>query len=441
MTRICDDFAYGNGPVESCFWNQTASAAAFPALSGQVRVDVAIIGAGYTGLSAALRLAEAGMDVALLDEQQPGWGASGRNGGFCCLGGSHIAPTSLAKRIGEKDAREYFLAERDAITFAADLLSEHGIDADTHSKGETVLAHRKRDLRMLERKAKEVSDIYGISPSILTQSDLSRQGMKGPFHGGLTVPIGFALNPLKYALGLAQAAESAGVTIFGNTPVTEILGQKGQFTLETPNGVIHAKQVIVATNGYSSEHVPNWLAGRYMPAQSSVIVTRRLTENELEAQGWTSLQMAYDTRALLHYFRLMPDGRFLFGMRGGLRTSAKADQGVRRLIRRDFERMFPAWSSVETPFYWSGFVCFSRNLTPFAGPVPGHEGLFAAFAYHGNGVAMASYCGALLAEQILGRKSLRHPKAILAQPTRFAGGRSRRLALWPAYLAYGLNDI
>ena len=441
MTRICDDFAYGNGPVESCFWNQTASTISYPALFGEKSVEVAIVGAGYTGLSAALHLANAGMDVALLDEQQPGWGASGRNGGFCCLGGSHIKPTSLAKRVGETEAREYFLAERDAVTLVADLLSQHGIDADTHSEGETMLAHRKRDMLLLERKAREVTDLYDVNASLLTPSDLARQGMTGPFHGGLTIPIGFALNPRKYALGLARAAETAGVAIYGSNPVTEIDGELGRFILKTSNGIVRAKQIIIATNGYSREDVPRWLAGRYMPAQSSVIVTRPLTKSELEAQGWISQQMAYDTRALLHYFRLMPDGRFLFGMRGGLRTGAKADQGVRHLIRRDFERMFPAWSSVETPFYWSGFVCFSRNLTPFAGPVPGHEGVFSAFAYHGNGVAMASYCGALVAEQILGRKSLRHPTAILTQPTRFPGGRLRRLALWPAYLGYGLSDI
>ncbi|MDV4144726.1 NAD(P)/FAD-dependent oxidoreductase [Shimia sp. FJ5] len=441
MTRICDPFVYGDGPVETCFWNETVDAVSYPMLTSDVSADVAIIGGGYTGLSAALHLAEAGRDVVLLDEQQPSWGASGRNGGFCCLGGSHIEPATLAKRIGQKAAQDYFLAERDAVSCVENILGTHEIDADTHSQGETLLAHRKRDLLSLEKKAKETSDLYGVTPELLSRDDLVRQGMNGDFHGGLTIPIGFALNPKKYALGLARAAQRAGARIHGQTSVTRISGQSGAFRLKTAQGTVSAKQVIIATNGYGRETVPNWLANRYMPAQSSVIVTRPLSSEEQEAQGWTSAQMAYDTRALLHYFRLMPDGRFLFGMRGGLRTTHRADQAVRRLIRRDFEQMFPAWSHVETPYYWSGFVCFARNLTPFAGPVPGHEGLFASFAYHGNGVAMASYCGALLAEQILEQRQLRRPKALTAPPGRFPGGRFRRLALWPAYLAYGLSDL
>ncbi|MBR9841789.1 MAG: FAD-binding oxidoreductase [Rhodobacteraceae bacterium] len=441
MTRICDDFAYGDGPVETCFWNETINAAPYPPLAGDLSADVAIVGGGYTGLSAALHLAEAGQNVVLLDEQQPGWGASGRNGGFCCLGGSHTDSASLTRRFGATEAREYFLTERDAISLVDDLLARHEIKADTHSNGETVLAHRKKDLRALEKKAREISDLYGVSADLMSKADLTTQGMGGSFHGGLTIPLGFALNPRKYALGLADAAQKAGASLYGQTPVSKISGQAGQFRLTTPQGTIEAKKVIIATNGYGRESVPNWMAGRYMPAQSSVIVTRPLTEAERQAQGWTSLQMSYDTRTLLHYFRLMPDGRFLFGMRGGLRTSSKADQGVRHLIRRDFERMFPAWRGVETPYYWSGFVCFARGLTPFAGPVPGQDGMFAGFAYHGNGVAMASYSGAVLAEQVLGRQTLRHPKAILSPPGRFPGGRSRRWALWPAYLAYGLSDL
>ena len=441
MTRICNDFAYDDGPVSSCFWNETVEAASYPPLTDNISADVAIIGGGYTGLSAALHLAEAGRNIVLLDEKQPGWGASGRNGGFCCLGGSHIEAPALARRIGQDEAQSYFLAERDAVSLVADILSRHEIDADTHSKGETILAHRPRDLSSLEKKAQAVSNLYGVTADLMSQSDLATQGMGGAFHGGLTIPIGFALNPKKYALGLARAAQNAGASIYGHSPATKVTGGVGAYRVRTPNGTVNAQKVIIATNGYGRETVPGWMAGRYMPAQSSVIVTRPLTSDEQAAQGWTSDQMAYDTRSLLHYFRLMPDGRFLFGMRGGLRTSQSADQGVQRLIRRDFNRMFPAWQDVETPHYWSGFVCFARDLVPFAGPVPGQDGMYAGFAYHGNGVAMGSYCGALLAEQILDHHTLRCPKAITSPPGRFPGGQLRRLALWPAYLAYGLSDL
>ncbi len=347
MTRVCDSFAYGDGPVEACFWNETVDAAPYAALAEDVSADVAIVGGGYTGLSAALHLAKAGRDVVLLDEQQPGWGASGRNGGFCCLGGSHMEPAMLARRIGQAEAEAYFRAERDAILLVEQLLSSHAINADRHSNGETVLAHRKRDFHTLEKKAQEVSDLYGVSPDLLSKNDLRNQGMGGAFHGGLTIPVGFALNPKKYALGLARAAQEAGAHIHGRTPVSAISGQTGQYRLQTPRGAVKARQVIIAANGYGRETVPEWIGGRFMPAQSSVIVTRPLSFEEQQAQGWTSGQMAYDTRSLLHYFRLMPDGRFLFGMRGGLRTTRAADQDMRRLIRLDFNRMFPAWRGID----------------------------------------------------------------------------------------------
>lgn len=279
----------------------------------------------------------------------------------------------LARRIGQAEAEAYFRAERDAILLVEQLLSSHAINADRHSNGETVLAHRKRDFHTLEKKAQEVSDLYGVSPDLLSKNDLRNQGMGGAFHGGLTIPVGFALNPKKYALGLARAAQEAGAHIHGRTPVSAISGQTGQYRLQTPRGAVKARQVIIAANGYGRETVPEWIGGRFMPAQSSVIVTRPLSFEEQQAQGWTSGQMAYDTRSLLHYFRLMPDGRFLFGMRGGLRTTRAADQDMRRLIRLDFNRMFPAWRGIDTPYYWSGFVCFARDLTPFAGPVPGQD--------------------------------------------------------------------
>lgn len=441
MTRICGPFAYSDGPVEACFWNETPSAGPRPALSGDVFADVAVIGGGYTGLSAALHLAEAGRSVLLLEENQPGWGASGRNGGFCCRGGSKMSSAKMQRRFGKPGYRDYQLTERDAVDLVADLISRHQIKADTHSHGETCLAHRPKDFRALEAEAKEFKQVFGLDADIFGPEELAKRGMKGPFHGGMTTPIGFGLNPKKYALQLADTAEAAGVRIFGDTAVTRIEGEDQAFRLHTPHGVVNAGKVIVATNGYSSETIPNWMRGRYFPAQSSVIVTRPLSDSELASQGWTSDQIAYDSRNLLHYFRLMPDRRFLFGMRGGLATSRRVHNKIKGTIRNDFEKMFPNWAHVETPWYWSGFVCYAPDMTPFAGEVPGSAGVYASYAYHGNGVAMGSYCGALLAEQITGKSTLRLPKVISTPPPRPPGGRYRRLAMYPAYLGYRLSDL
>ena len=184
------------------------------------------------------------------------------------------------------------------------------------------------------------------------------------------------------------------------------------------------------------------MASRYLPTQSSVIVTRPMTREELTAQGWTSHQMCFDSRHLLHYFRLMPDNRMLFGMRGGLSHTDAAEATIRKKIRADFDAMFPAWRHVETPHYWSGFVCLSRDLLPYAGPIPGMDGGFAAFAYHGNGVSMGSYSGTLLADLVQGKTpSNPYPAPMRHTPRRFPLGRFRRLLMRPAYLKYALSDI
>ncbi|MDA5557418.1 NAD(P)/FAD-dependent oxidoreductase [Shimia sp. MMG029] len=441
MTRICDPFAYGEGPLESCFWAETVSIQNRLPLSGHAEREVAVVGAGVTGLNTALRLAQAGVSVAVVDAKQVGWGASGRNGGFCCLGGAKASHTSLRKRFGQEALSDYLQTERAAVDHVEQLLSQHAWQVDRHSKGETLLAHNPRVAATLPAEAAEFERTYGLKSQVIDASDLAGHGLGTTFCGALTLPIGFALNPRKYLKGLADAAEAAGAEVYCDTKVSEITQVAGRWQLRTPQGNLSAKKLVIATNGYSSEHIPAWLAGRYLPAQSSVIVTRVLTKSEQQMQNWTSTQMAYDSRNLLHYFRLLPDGRFLFGMRGGLATTHRAHSAIKQQIKQDFARLFPAWAAVETPHFWSGFVCYSRALTPFAGAVPGAKGLYAAFAYHGNGLAMGSYAGALLTQDILGGCALRHPDIMRATPGRFPLGRARRLLMYPAYLFYKLKDL
>ncbi len=445
MQRIYEPPAYGPASRQECFWPATVGRpAARPALEGAARAEFAVIGAGYTGLSAALHLArDHGADVAVLEAEEPGWGASGRNGGFCCLGGAKASHARLLARHGEADTAEYHRAERAAIDLVAELLARHCIRADTHSAGETILAHRPGAMAGLRREAEAMGRIHGVKPVLVPREELAAHGMDGPhFHGALTVPIGFALNPLKYALGLARAAEEAGARVFARSPVTAISREPGGgFRLTCAKGTLRARRLLLATNGYSSDDLPPWMAARYLPAQSNVIVTRPLKRAELAAQGWTTAQMAYDTRHLLHYFRLMPDGRFLFGMRGGIRASPPALAAMRRRLKADFARLFPAWADVEVTHFWAGLICLRPELTPYAGPIGDWPDAWAAFAYHGNGVAMGTHCGALLADLATGRKGARPFPALMRKPPRrFPFGRWRRILLPAAYAWYGLQD-
>lgn len=440
MKRIYEPYAYGPEPAEACYWTTTTSCDPVPDLVGPHKTDVAIIGGGVTGLNAALRLAEGGAEVTVLDAEHPGWGASGRNGGFCCLGGSALDTQGITKHFGPDAAQDWHKTEITAVSHVKDLLDRLNIDADTHSKGETILAHKPARWRSLQDDAQNAADTYGIKPVLMTKQDLAAHGLNGPFYGGLTMPVGFALNPLKYTAGLARAATAAGATLFARSAVTRI-EQSANFTLHTAQGTITAKRIIIATNGYSSEDIPNWLRARYMPVQSSIMVTRPLTGDELESAGWTSDQMAYDTRNLLHYFRLMPDKRFLFGMRGGIFATPREDAKIKHMIRRDFDLMFPAWRHVEAPHLWSGLVCMTGKLMPFIGEIPDMPNAFAALGYHGNGVAMGSYAGTLIADHLLAKPNrLPIPDYLAAPPSRFPLGSKRRWLLPPIYKAMQFKD-
>ena len=439
MKRIFGTYAYGAGPRDGCWWDQTVAAPAWDRLDGDTDVDVAIIGGGFTGVSAALHLAEAGVGALVLEAESPGFGASGRNGGFCCLGGAMLKEPAMTRTYGAEAAAEYWRAEAGAVHFAEALIDRLQIDVDRHSNGETQLAHRPKDMEKFRRRAEQMVRDGEGEPILTEAKDLAAQGLAGPFHGALTTPVGFGLNPRKYLFGMAAAARAAGARICASSPVTAMTRARDGFDLTTPVGRVRARQVIIATNGYSSDDLPDWLSARYVPAQSNVLVTRPLSDTELAAAGWTSAQASYDTRGLLHYFRLMPDRRFLFGMRGGLHSSPVAEARARARNRRDFEAMFPAWAHVESPFAWSGMVCLARNRVPFVGPVPDHPGLFAGMAYHGNGVAMGSWSGSLLARLIQGENDV--PTVMRTPLARFPLGPLRRMLMPPFYIARALADL
>lgn len=436
MQRIMPDYAYSEAPRQDCFWGPTSvdSEKMSPAM-GDSRVEYAVLGGGFTGLNAALSLAEAGKSVILLDAKTPGWGASARNGGFCCLGGSKLSFSAIAKRHGPEGLGEWIRTEKAAVNHVRDLLERHDIDAQTHSVGESIMAHSPRAQKGLRRDQEEIDALYGFKSTLLEAEELPQHGMRGNYHGALTLPHGFALNPRAYVDGLTRITLSAGAKIHANSPVMSLRRNSGIFTLKTPQATIRSDRVIIATNGYSSEDLPDWMGGRYLPLQSSILVTRPLSDEEIAA-GWSSAQMAYTAQFFLHYFRLLPDRRFLFGMRGGYQATPRADAGLRQRIRKQFEMAFPSWAHVETPHYWNGMLAFNRKLAPYVGPIPELPGAYTGFGYHGNGVAMGSYAGALLAELAQNQVPERlYPALMRSVPGRYPLGNRRRLLLAPGYLA------
>jgi glycine/D-amino acid oxidase-like deaminating enzyme len=425
------------------WWREsvTEPPAQYPPLQGDLEADVAIIGGGYTGLSAAYHLAkDHGVKAVVLERAHPGWGASGRNGGFCCMGGSKLGWKKIITTYGLEEARTFYRAQADSVALVADLLEAEGIDADRTGTGDVALAHRESMMAELATDAKFMANAFGARHTMLDRDGLKAHGLAGPhFHGGVAGDLGFGLNPFKYVTGLARAAAARGATLTAQSPVTGWKREAYGHRLITPQGSLRAAKVLIATNGYTPEDLHLQFGGRLLPALSSIVVTRPLSEAERAEAGWTSTAPSYDLLNLLHYFRLLPDGRFMFGGRGGVSAEpgALARQSAR--IEAAFRRYYPAWSSVEITHRWSGFVCLAMDLIPHVGKWEDEPGIYYALAYHGNGVAFGTWSGRAVAREIaLGQPAT--PKMLRRPPPRFPLPFLRPLYLRGAYVKFGIED-
>lgn len=444
--RLYHDSAFDFSRPVTSYWEDTAPPLSFEpqTCAGAHQADVAIIGAGYTGLTAALLLCrDHGMNVAVLDAGRPGWGASGRNGGFCSPAAAKLPYSAMIRRHGIDETRIFFSALRHSVEHVREFLSTHEVDAEATEGGDLRLAHKPSRVAELRHEAEFMNATFGVDQRFMGADELAERGHAGPhFHAGLIDPEAFGLHPLKYLRGLAEAAYRAGATLFAGSEVTGWQVAGGRHILKTAHGEVSARKVLLATNGYTPEGTAPWVDGRLMPALSRIMVTRAITGEEQSAQGWNVTLPAHDTRDLLHYFRLLPDGRFLFGGRGGVDASPAGMARSQANLRATFERLFPHWAHIQSDYAWSGFVCLTRPLTPYAGPLGDADGAYGALAWHGNGVAMSGYTGRLMAGVIAGMKGASEAiPAIMRQPLpRFALAPLRRLMLGAIYVAADLRD-
>jgi glycine/D-amino acid oxidase-like deaminating enzyme len=431
-------------PADS-FWEASAPVldVTMPPLEGETQCDIAIIGGGYTGLSAALELREHyKADVHVLEAAEPGWGASGRNGGFACIGSHKLSYSKMINRYGLEATRQFYRCMRDAVDLVRANCSRYGIDAWISEGGEVTLAHMANRVGQLRDERDFLERTFGEKLELLSVEDLRVRGLHAPgFHGGLWNPTGFSIHPLNYARGLARAAVEAGAILHARSRVVGWDERAGRHVLTTAQGRLLARQIVVATNGYTPEDIFPWHSGRLMPALSNIIVTRPLSEAEREEQGWTSRVMAFDARNLLHYFRLLPDGRFLFGGRGGTDAS---DQGVgpmKRHMTTVLRQMFPVFGRAEITHFWRGFVCLAYDLVPYVGALDRRKSVWTAIAYHGNGVAMASLAGRAVARMMVdGEAAGQLPAVMRRRLARFPLAALRPYYLKGAYLLFHWQD-
>lgn len=436
--------AVGEGlPEVDSLWRTTARpGAAFPALEGDVEAEVAIVGGGFTGLSTALHLArDHGVSAVVLEASVIGWGASGRNGGFCVPGGDKLGPEAMCARHGQDDTRRFIDLTLAAVERVAGILRDEEIEAEPQGGGELQLAHSPKAFEALKHERAAIIALHGHEREILSPGALAEQGLSATgFFGGVREPAGFGLHPLNYVRGLADAARRRGARVFANSGVTAWRRAGAGHRLETAQGSVRARKVVFATGGYPPEAIARPIAGRVLPVTSNIVTTRPLTATEQADQGWTSTQAVTDSRALLHYFRLLPDGRLLFGGRGGLWQGEAAERAFRGRMEAEIRTMFPAWREVETTHFWRGFVDTSADLVPHCAALADDPSVLVGCAYHGSGVSMGSETGAQLAALAAGKPAPALPAFMRRPPPRFPLPGLRKLYLAGAIAGFALKD-
>ncbi len=411
MTQLYHASIYNRDGDIGSFWEASAgpSVEGCDPLEGDHSCDVAIIGGGFTGLATALHLARNyDIEPRVLEAGPPGWGASGRNGGFCDEGCTFVSLRNMVARFGLEETRRFHATEHEAIDLVRETAEAEVIEIDAHGEGIIGVAHKPSRMAYFESVSETVSELFGERYTIWSPDELAQRAYSGPeAFGGLHIPFGFGLHPLKYARGLARAALRHGATIHARS---EVLGWERNghgHLLRTARGSLRANRVVLATNGFTTDDLDARFSGRVLPVLSNIITTRPLTAGERAAQGWVTDAPVFSSHDLVFYYRMLPDGRFMLGGRGGTSTAPGSAERMRAWMTRRLGEMWPAWKGVEITHYWRGFICVTFDGLPHVGHFPDDPTTFYSLAYHGNGVAMTGWCGRALAGMIAGDPSWR----------------------------------
>ena len=411
-------------------WAATAEPApALESLQGAIRADVLIVGGGYTGLSAALHLAEAGRDVVLLDAGEPGWGASGRNGGQV-IPGLKDDPDALEQRLGKKAGARLVETVGGAADEVFALIREHGIACDAVQEGWIQPAHTDAALVTATARARQWEE-RGVPIRLLSADEVhARIGCSPIYRGGWLDPRGGTVQPLSYARGLAKAALKQGAQLFRQSRVQGLETDGSGWKARTAEGSVRADSVILATNGYSDGLWPG-LSRSVVPVFSQQLATRPLPEDlrDRVLKGGVS---ASDTRRLLWYFRLDREGRLLMGGRGTMDRPG-LDQGAPLL--QALHRLFPDTRDIDPEFVWAGRVAMTADHLPHLHVLD--RQVFAGLGFNGRGVAMATVMGRLLAQLAngAGPESLPFPVTPL-KPIPFHGFRGAAVRAMVQYYRF-----
>lgn len=419
-------------PPGDPYWWEEAPRPAHSEKAPPESADVAIVGSGYTGLSAALTLARAGRNVVVLDRLRAGEGASSRNGGICS-GNLRLSLGKLIEAFGEDRGAAIYREGMTARQFLASLIERETIDCDYAVAGRFMGASQARHYEGLAREAELQRRIMGVETHAVPKSDIRGELGTDAFYGGVVREDIAGLHPGKYHLGLLAAAERAGATVITGVEVAGFDRRDNGFTVRTARGAIAARHVIGATNGYNTAWWA-WLRRRIVPIPSQMIATAPISPN-LMGQLMPKRRMCGDTNHLYNYFRPSPDGaRILLGGRAGAGEADPIRRG--RHLMANLTRMFPELEGIEVSHSWQGFTGFTFDFLPHVGE---HDGVIYAAGYNGSGVVWATYLGHKAGLRVLGEPASATPFDEIGFRTRplYTG---RAWFLLPIYWWFGVQD-
>jgi len=386
---------------EHNFWLTTLETpSTAPTLPLPEEVDVAVIGAGFTGLSAARTLAQRGATVAVLEAETAGWGASSRNGGMV-LTGLKLGVNQLISRYGRECTQRMYAASLASMDCVEQLVREENIDCDFSRCGHLEVACKQKHFDDYARQAEVIAREFNHQLRVVPRSELQSEIGSTIYYGGMVDEVSAGLNPARYVAGLASAAAKAGAAIFEGTRVEKIERQGAQgWHLITSRGDLRARDVFVGTSGYTGAATPA-LRKKIIPIGSYIITTEVLPEalaRELSPRN----RMIYDSKNYLYYYRLTPDHRMLFGGRAAFfPETADSVRKSAEILRRGMIDVYPKLRDVKVEYVWGGTLDFAFDIMPHAGQM---DGIYYAVGYAGHGVAMATWQGQKMAELIAGEK-------------------------------------
>ena len=367
------------------------------------RVDVAVIGAGFTGLSAARTLAKRGAKVAVLESETLGWGASSRNGGMV-LTGMKLGVNKLISMYGRELTQRMYAASLATIDCVEQIIRKEEIDCDFSRCGHLEVACKQKHFADYARQAEVIAREFNHHQRVVQKNELGAEIGSTIYHGGMVDEVSGGLNPARYVAGLGSAAMKAGAEVFEHTRVENLQRESSQgrsgWKVSTSRGAFWAREVFVGTSGYTSAATPA-LQKKLIPIGSFIITTEVLPEalaRELSPRN----RMIYDSKNYLYYYRLTPDRRMLFGGRAAF--FPENDQTVRssaEILRRGMIEVYPQLQDVKIDYVWGGTLDFAFDIMPHAGQI---DGMYYAVGYAGHGVAMATYQGQKIAELMSGDK-------------------------------------